>query len=99
MIRNYRRKVRHTIKRFFLTVVREWRETKSMVQIYLHKRHDEELLRLANRQLVDIFKILLLFPISILPGSVVVVTVLELIAKFFGGTIFPKKTMPKEPTD
>ncbi len=99
MIRKYRQKAKHALKRFCITLMREWRETKSMVQIYLHKRHDEKLLRLANRQLVDIFKILLLFPISLLPGSVVIVTLLELIAKFFGGTIFPKKTMTKEPTD
>jgi len=94
-----RKRLKRIWRRFWVGVVREWRETKSMVQIYMHKRHDEQLVRLANRQLMDIFKILLLFPISLLPGSVVIVTLLEVIAKFFGGTIFPKKTMPKEPTD
>ena len=96
---SYGKRLNRIWRRLLIGTLREWRETKSMVHIYLHKRHDEQLMRLANRQLVDIFKIVLLFPISLLPGSVVIVTVLELIAKFFGGTIFPKKTMPKEPTD
>jgi len=62
-----------------------------MLEIYKNKREDKELVKEANRQLVDIFKIIMLFPISLLPGSVVIVTVLEIIAKAFGGTIFPKK--------
>ncbi|WP_201332424.1 hypothetical protein [Nitratiruptor sp. YY09-18] len=63
-----------------------------MLEVYLHQRENRELMQFAHRQLIDIIKILFLFPITLLPGSVIIVTVLEFIAKAFGATIFPKKT-------
>ncbi|NPA03677.1 MAG: hypothetical protein GXO61_02340 [Epsilonproteobacteria bacterium] len=84
-------KIKRSWKKFNLVLLREYRESKKMLEIYKNKREDKELVKEANRQLVDIFKIIMLFPISLLPGSVVIVTVLEIIAKAFGGTIFPKK--------
>ncbi|NPA63736.1 MAG: hypothetical protein GXO16_02055 [Epsilonproteobacteria bacterium] len=84
-------KIRKALKKISIVAIREYRESKRMMQIFIHERQNKELLKEANRQLVDIFKILMLFPISLLPGSVVIVTLLELIAKAFGGTIFPKK--------
>ncbi|MRI57972.1 MAG: hypothetical protein C6H99_00520 [Epsilonproteobacteria bacterium] len=88
---NIMAKIRKALKKISIVAIREYRESKRMMQIFIHERQNKELLKEANRQLVDIFKILMLFPISLLPGSVVIVTLLELIAKAFGGTIFPKK--------
>ncbi len=92
MIKRVIKRLKREWKKFIIVFIRESRETKRMLEVYLYERKDRELLRFANRQLVDIFKILLLFPISLLPGSVIIVTLLELIAKAFGTTIFPKKT-------
>ena len=78
-------------KKFLITVLRESKETKRMMEVYVYERENKELLKFANRQLVDIFKIVFLFPISLLPGSVIIVTLLELIAKAFKTTIFPTK--------
>ncbi|BCD59990.1 MULTISPECIES: hypothetical protein [unclassified Nitratiruptor] len=78
-------------RKFLLLLIREYRETRRMVEIYLTQRDNEKLRREANKQFVDILKILFLFPISLLPGSVIIITVLELIAKAFKCTIFPTK--------
>ncbi len=71
--------------------MREYKETKRMAEIYLKKREDKELMQEANKQLVDLFKILFLFPITLLPGSVIIITLLELIARAFNCSIFPTK--------
>ncbi len=62
-----------------------------MAEIYLNERENEELMQEANKQLVDLFKIIFLFPITLLPGSVIIVTLLELIARAFKCSIFPTK--------
>ncbi len=85
------RKLKRSLKRFWVVTLREYKETKRMAQIYLKERENEELIREANKQLIDVFKILFLFPISILPGSVIIVTILELIARVFKCSIFPTK--------
>ncbi len=85
------RKLKRSLKRFWVVTLREYKETKRMAQIYLKERENEELVREANKQLIDVFKILFLFPISILPGSVIIVTILELIARAFKCSIFPTK--------
>ena len=87
----YLKKLLRSFRKISIVAVREYRETKRMLEIFVKERQNKELLKEANRQLVDLFKILMLFPISLLPGSIVIVTLLELIAKAFGGTIFPKK--------
>ena len=80
------------MKQLKIVIIREYKETKQMAQIYLSsERKNPRKLKEANSQLLDLFKIIMLFPISLLPGSVVIVTVLEMIAKFFKGSIFPKK--------
>ncbi|WP_041354008.1 hypothetical protein [Nitratiruptor sp. SB155-2] len=78
-------------RKFVLLFIREYRETKRMAEIYLTQRHDEKLRKEANKQFVDILKILFLFPLSLLPGSVIIITVLELVARAFKCTIFPTK--------
>ena len=87
----YLKRLKRALKKVSIVTIREYRESKKMLHIFIHKRQNRELLKEANRQLVDIFKILLLLPISLLPGSVLIVTLLELIAKAFGATIFPTK--------
>ncbi len=62
-----------------------------MAEIYLNERENKELMQEANKQLVDLFKIVFLFPITLLPGSVIIVTLLELIARAFKCSIFPTK--------
>jgi len=84
-------RMKRSWKRFVIVVIREYRESKKMLSVYKNQRGDKEKLKEANQQLVDLFKIAILFPISLLPGSVIIVTLLEIIAKAFGGTIFPKK--------
>ena len=71
--------------------MREYKETKRMAEIYLKERENEELMQEANKQLIDLFKIVFLFPITLLPGSVIIVTLLELIARAFKCSIFPTK--------
>jgi len=84
-------KIKRGFKKVFIIAYREYKETKEMAYIYIHQRSNKERLREANKQLIDIFKIIFLIPITILPGSVIIVTILELIAKAFKTTIFPKK--------
>lgn len=92
MIKRFYKYLVRSVKQLKIVIVREYKETKRMAQIYLSsERKNPKKLKEANSQLLDIFKILLLFPISLLPGSVIIVTVLEMVAKFFKGTIFPKK--------
>ncbi len=79
------------MKRAKIVFLREWRETKSMVKIYLYEKENEVLLKEANKQFFDLIRIFFLIPITLLPGSVVIITVLELIARAFKTTIFPKK--------
>ncbi len=91
MIKRVWKRLKRSWKKFWITTVREFKETKRMAQIYLKERHDKELVSEANKQLVDLFKIAFLFPISILPGSILIVTILELIARAFRCSIFPTK--------
>lgn len=92
MIKKFYKYLVRSVKRLKIVIVREYKETKQMAQIYLSsERKNPRKLKEANSQLLDLFKIIMLFPISLLPGSVVIVTVLEMIAKFFKGSIFPKK--------
>ena len=91
MIKKVYKKLQRAWKKFVITLLRESKETKRMMEVYIYERENKELLKFANRQLVDIFKILFLFPISLLPGSVMIVTLLELVAKAFKTTIFPQK--------
>ncbi|WP_084276217.1 hypothetical protein [Nitratiruptor tergarcus] len=92
MIKKVLKSIKRSWKKLVIVFIRESRETKRMLEVYMFQRNNKELMQFANRQLVDIFKILFLFPITLLPGSVIIVTLLEIIAKAFGATIFPKKT-------
>ena len=86
------KRARKECKKVYIIFLRELKETKRMLEVYIYQRDNRELMQFANRQLIDIFKILLLLPLSLLPGSVIIVTLLELIAKVFKTTIFPTKT-------
>ena len=92
MFKKVVKRAKRECKKVSILLLREFKETKRMLQVYIHQRDNRELMQFANRQLVDIFKILFLLPISLLPGSVIIVTLLELIAKIFKTTIFPTKT-------
>ena len=85
------RRLKRSLKRFWIVSLREYKETKRMAEIYLNERENKELMQEANKQLVDLFKIVFLFPITLLPGSVIIVTLLELIARAFKCSIFPTK--------
>jgi len=83
------KKAKRFLKKSYITTLREIKETKEMVRIYRQK--ERSLYSEANRQLLDLFKILLLFPVMILPGSAVILTFLEIVARFFKLSIFPTK--------
>ncbi|NPA83190.1 MAG: hypothetical protein GXO38_01765 [Epsilonproteobacteria bacterium] len=80
---------RRFLKKSYITTLREIRETKEMIRIYWRK--ERTLYPEANKQLVDLFKILLLFPLLLLPGSAIILTILEIVARFFKTSIFPSK--------
>ena len=88
------RKIKRYMKKIIITVKREYIETKKMLKTFKNK--DVDNYPQAKGQFVDILKFLLILPISILPGSVVVLTVLEVVAKGFNTTVFPKKQKFKE---
>ena len=82
------------MKKSIITIKREYIETKKMLKTFKNKDIDNY--PQAKGQFVDILKFLLILPISILPGSIFILTILELIAKGFNTTIFPKKQKFKE---
>ncbi len=82
------------MKKSIITIKREYIETKKMLKTFKNK--DVDNYPQAKGQFVDILKFLLILPISILPGSIFILTILELIAKGFNTTIFPKKQKFKE---
>lgn len=88
------KKFKRRIKKSFITFKRELIETKQMITTI--KNRDKKNYSQAKGQFVDILKFLFLFPVFILPGSVAVLTILELIARVFNTTIFPKKQKFKE---
>ncbi|MRJ01922.1 MAG: hypothetical protein GXO19_00430 [Epsilonproteobacteria bacterium] len=77
------------LKKSYITTLREIRETKEMIRIYREGRRS--LYPEARKQVVDLLKIVLLFPLLVLPGSAVILTVLEIVARFFKTSIFPSK--------
>ena len=83
------KKVKRFLKKSYIITLREIKETKEMVRIYRQK--ERGLYEQANKQLLDLVKIVFLFPVMILPGSAVILTVLEIVARFFKMTIFPTK--------
>jgi len=83
------KKMRRMFKKQYLVTMREIRETKAMVRVFL--RRERHLYPQAFGQLWDIVKIFFLLPILLLPGSVVILTLLELLARLFRGTIFPRR--------
>jgi hypothetical protein len=83
------KRVKKFLKKSYIATKREINETKEMILIF--KRGEKEQFKEATKQLVDLFKIIFLLPIMILPGSAVILTLLELIARFFKFSIFPTK--------
>ena len=83
------KELRRFLKKSYITTLREIKETKAMIRIFFSK--DKELYPEALKQLTDIVKIVLLVPILILPGSALVLTMLQIFARFLGMSIFPKK--------
>ena len=81
--------IRRFLKKSYIATKREINETKEMIRTF--KSRDKENYPAAKNQLIDIFKIVFLFPILILPGSAVILTVLELVARFFKFSVFPTK--------
>jgi hypothetical protein len=80
---------KRSFKKSHIATLREIRETKEMIRIYKEGRREH--FGVAHTQLLDLFKIIMLFPVMVLPGSVVILTLLEMVARLFGATIFPKK--------
>ncbi len=83
------KKIKRFLKKSYIMTLREINETKHMIRIYRNREqvyYDE-----AKKQAYDIVKILIIFPVLILPGSAVILTILEIIAKGFKTSIFPKK--------
>lgn len=83
------KKIKRYFKKSIITIKREFLETKQMIKTF--KNRDRENYPQAKSQFVDIIKIFFIFPIMALPGSIAILTILELIAKIFRVTIFPKK--------
>ncbi len=88
------KKFKKHIRKSFIATTREIRETKKMIKTF--KRKDIENYPQAKGQIIDIVKIVFLFPIIILPGSAVVLTLIEVVGRKFNFTIFPKKQKFKE---
>ncbi len=83
------KRLRRFLKRSYIVTLREIKETKAMIRVFVFK--EKEHYKEASKQLLDIFKIVMLLPILILPGSAIILTMLQIIARFLGMSIFPKK--------
>ena len=83
------KKIKRGIKKSYLVFIRELRETKLMIKTI--KNRDERNYSQAKGQLVDIVKFSILTPVIILPGSILIITIVEVIGKRYKFSIFPKK--------
>jgi len=88
------RKIKRVIKKSFITSKREIRETKKMIKTF--RSRDFQNYKAAKNQLIDIVKISFLFPVIMLPGSAVILTLIEIVGKRFNFTIFPRRQKFKE---
>ena len=88
------KKLKKKFKRSYITTLREIRETKNMFRTFINK--DEKNYHHAKAQAKDVVKFTFLSVLFIIPGSVVIITVIQLIAKKFNSSIFPSKQQFKK---
>ena len=83
------KKMKRVFKKSYIVFKREVIETKCMINVI--KKRDKKNYIYAKEQFKDIMKFSVLIPIITLPGSVFIISAIEIIGKKFKFSIFPKK--------